>query len=559
MTETVKVSYGILDQTIAEDSRTYSFSGATAYSSGSSLVKTSVKDKLAYLESGYFVLDGSYKFPVESTPTIYDVGWESVNISDQSTGAISEWVRFDFDNTHDSYGIKIRFPKTVSDFTVQYLNGDTIVQTISVVGNTALDYSSTSVALNWTSVKITVAKCQAGQRARISDVVFGMNYDFDQDELISVSAGKAVSIKNDNTDSSEAEIVFYNVGIFDIDSIRDLPVGLQSGLRVNVYLDDVLFNEYIVDSTSAEDDGRVITLDCYDRLYYLNDTDFITGAVYPSGRSLYDWAMDVATSAGIEITVDSSLQSMMSKGYIGTVSHREALRLIAEAANAVIKVDQSQISIVPYSETVGEELTKDDITEDSESLENKEKTLGVKVDVYQFTAKTDIEGLCQIEDIDLTGEEQTVEADYSVSPANPTTVTHSSNITISSQTLRCATARFTFTGTAGETGWITVVGTGYNKSLTTVSKGYMDAHSKEVDNSLITDKARAEAVRDFQFSHSSGAYRYSSETMTDKTLALLAKTKTPQASILVDSLTVDLDESTDSVTVGGEDSSEANV
>lgn len=548
-----KVIYGLIDQTISEDSKNYSFSSKTVYSQGSNILTRESKNDLVYLESNRTLLDGSFIFPDSNQPQAYDVGWESENLSD-ADGALSEFVEFDFTDTHDLYGFIFNFQTLIVDFKVEFYKDTTLIDTISVTGNTDLEFKKIVSVLQWDKIRISVTKISKPyQRARIGSVVFGISFDFDNDNLVSVDATKAVSIKNDNTDSAQCNISFFNLGLFDIKTIKDLPVGLQSGMRVSVYFGSKLFNEYIVDSTEVEDEGKVINLTCYDRLYYLNDTTFNIGKVYSDGRSLYDWAMEVAEDAKIEISCDDSLKNIISKGYIGAVSHREALRMIAEAGNCNIIVQDGSISIVPFATTAGTDLTRDDILEDSLDISNEDKILGVTVKQYQFSKSSTTTGLSENQDILLTGETQTITASYSSSPAEATSVSCSTNITISSQKLGSENAVIVFTGTAGETGWITIVGKQYNKSTADVSSGYIDSHVKEIDNTLIADATMAKSVCDFQLAHSASNYSYSMTSLINLNTKLLSKFKVTNYPIISSSIEIALSSDDESMTIGGED------
>lgn len=548
-----KVIYGLIDQTISEDSKNYSFSSKTVYSQGSNILIRESKNDLVYLESNRTLLDGSFIFPDSNQPQAYDVGWESENLSD-ADGALSEFVEFDFTDTHDLYGFIFNFQTLIVDFKVEFYKDTTLIDTISVTGNTDLEFNKIVSVLQWDKIRISVTKISKPyQRARIGSVIFGISFDFDNDKLVSVDATKAVSIKNDNTDSAECDISFFNLGLFDIKTIKDLPVGLQSGMRVSVYFGSKLFNEYIVDSTEVEDEGKVINLTCYDRLYYLNDTTFNIGKVYSDGRSLYDWAMEVAEDANIDIVCDNSLKNITSKGYIGAVSHREALRMIAEAGNCNIIVQDGSISIVPFATTAGTDLTRDDILEDSLDISNEDKILGVTVKQYQFSKSSTTTGLSENQDILLTGETQTITASYSSSPAEATSVSCSTNITISSQKLGSENAVIAFTGAVGETGWITIVGKQYNKSTADVNSGYIDSHVKEIDNTLIADATMAKSVCDFQLAHSASNYSYSLDTQVDLSAKLLETITAIKYPIVVSSVEISLDSDNESMILGGED------
>lgn len=546
-----RISYGLIDQTISEDGKAYAYLTKSGYSTPSDVFSNDTKHKLTYLEQNRILLDGTFEFP--QTGISYDVGYEGNSLSD-SSGSLSEELTITFDSLHDSYGIILNFATLITDFTVNYYNGTTLVGTITETGNSSLTYSKTITMLQWNKIVFGITKISNPyQRARLNLMTLGISFDFGKNQLISISASKAVSIKNDNTDSSECVVSFFNSGLFDIKTIKDLPVGLQSGMKLSVYFDSSLFNEYIVDTTQTEDEGKVITLTAYDRLYYLNDTEFLIGKTYPSGRSLSAWANEVAEDANIEITVDSSLDSITSAGYIGAVSHREALRMIAEAANCNLVVDADTISIVPFATTTGTNLTDDDIFEDTLDIENEDKVLGVKVKQYTFTQTSAIISLSENQGILLTGAEQTITADYSQTPASATNVSCSSNITLLTQHLGSEKAVITFSGSSGETGWITITGSIYNVASADVTGGYIDSHAKEIANTLITDSTRAESVRDFQLAHSSSNYNYTFDTSVDLNAKMLNTIDVNSYSIIISSISIALDESTETMTLSGED------
>jgi hypothetical protein len=542
-----KVVYGILDQTISEDTKSYLFSSKTQFSKGDNILNIELKKKLTYLENNWLLLDGTREFP--DTSKEYDVGWESDNLSD-AYGLVNEYIEFDFTDKHDSYGIRITFGTVIKDFSVEYFSDTTSLGSVSISDNTDITYSDNNIRLQWNKIKITITKiAPINQRARLSSIIFGVSDTFESDDLVHIKAGKACSIKNDNTDSAEAEITFWNNGRFNIKTIKDLPVGLQAGLKATIYFDNALFNNYIVDSTEVNDEGKTITLSCYDEIYYLNDITFETGAVYSTGRSLYDWAKEVLP----EIEVDDSFKNIRSKGYIGSVSKREALRMIGEAGNGIIKVENGTISLVPFAKIDGVSFTDDDVVEDTLSIQNEDKILGVKVKQYSFSKKSSEEGLAEVKDIALTGKAQTLSIDYSTTPANAETITTSSNITISKQVLGVDKADITFTGTAGETGWITILGHAYSVATAEVSSGYIDSHAKEIDNTLIADNDMAKSVMDFQLAHSASNYTYDFECLTDKNAVLLNKCQVKSYNIIVSNVSYEIDEDTNSLLISGED------
>lgn len=527
----VKINYGIIDQTIDEDTVTDGSSENSEFSDVQNTIGVSTaKTKIAYLEKDYFELSGEHVFPEEDTE--YNVGWESESLSDAS-GNISEYIEYVFANTHDSYGIQLMFPTRcpADTFTIAYYNGSTLVGTRTVMGNTSLTYTNYDVRLQWNKVRLTFAKINPQQRARLWQVVFGVNDVFDEDTLISVSASNTTDLAGDYDDCGEFSFQFFNDGRFDIRTINDLPIGLQEGLKVTVYVKPrgsdtyVVYGNYYSEQTVVEENGMIITVSGYDELYRLNDTTFRKGIVYPNGRSLAAWAQEVAEDAGVDIEIDSAFNTIMSAGYITEVPHREALRLIAEAGCGILLVgSDGKIRLKKHTPKNSGAISNDEIVEGSYNVESREKYLGVNVIKYSYSAASEAQELGYLEEVGLTAEPQEIEITYSTFPVIVSTVQVFVDTTTSAQISdlkvysdRCV---FNITGTDGDSSFVTVTGTPYNNATTSVTRGSTLKNIKKVENNyLITDDI-ADDVADYQYSRVVGKYKHTLEMVSDKIFAV---------------------------------------
>ena len=523
--EGVRINYGVIDQTIQDDTITPSASENSAYSNANIPLQSGVTyDKIAYLEEDYFRLDGTHVFPVSGNT--YNVGWESESLSDTS-GNINEYIEYVFSNTHDSYGVQIRFPDycPADTFTLSYYNDSTLVGERTVTGNTATLYSNYDVRLQWNRVRLTFTKVNPQQRARLWQVVFGINDMYDEDMLISVSASRTTDLTGDYDDSGEFSFQFFNDGRFDIRTINDLPIGLQEGLKVTVFVKKkgsttyVPFGHYYSETTDVEENGQVITVSGYDELYNLGDTTYRNGIVYPEGRSLYDWAQEVAEDAGITLTIDEAFKSIISTGYITEVPHREALRLIAEAGNGILVIDANgNIALKKHTATEKGEITADDVVEGSYSVENSDKYLGINVTKYTFSAASAEQELGHLDEIGLTVEPQEIEIVYSEYPAVISTiqvfVDTTSSAQITSTKIYSDRCVITLTGTAGDTTFVTVTGKPYNNATTAVTRGSTAKNIKTIESNYLITGDLADDVADYQYAHVVNKYKHSAEIVS---------------------------------------------
>ena len=515
MIKSATVIYDLIDPTLKTDNKTGTASGNSPYSVPVNALSVPNKVKLAYLENRYFKLDGTHIFPKGNE----NVGWESDITSDEN-GAISAWVQFVFANTHSSFGIQIAFNggTIAEDFTIEYFAGDTPIGNITVTGNTEKMYTEASTMLNWNKVKITVTKINnAGQRARISYVVFGVSDEYTSDDLIRVTASRATDLTAEKIDSGECEFQFFNAGRFDIKSIKDLPSEIQQNINIQIYFDNKKFGSYVSRGTAVSDEGKVITIQGYDDFYTLGETYFLKGKI-ASNKSLYDWAVEVSEDCGINLIIDDSLKNIYSNGYIGYVPHREALRMIAEAGNCIIHTDKyGNNYIAPHTPEAPILFNEDSIIKDTLDVNNSEKIDGVVVERYTYVLSSTATGLAEVQDIALTGEEQAVWVDYATFPSSVDSVAASTNITIDAVKTKYYSDRalIYFTGTANETGWITLIGKAYAMSKTNISSGAESGNIKTISNTLITNSAVAESVLSYQTARTQNIYLYSANVFTE--------------------------------------------
>ena len=524
--EGVRVVYGLIDSTLEYDTPTATASENSDYSNVQNTINDeAVKVKLAYLEKDYFILDGSHIFPKNNIS--YDVGWESNSISD-ANGNINEYIEYIFANTHDSYGVQIIFPNycVAKNFTITYYNNNTVVGTTNVENNTSAAYQNYDERLKWNKIRLTFTRINPQQRARLWQIVFGISDLYNENVLISVSASRTTDLTGDYDDSGDFSFQFLNEGRFDIQSINDLPIAFQEGLKTTIYIRKkgsttyIPFGNFYSKNTEISENGRIITISGYDELYRLGETTYRKGIVYANGRSLYDWAQEIAEDADIELTIDDAFKNIISTGYITEVPHREALRLIAEAGNGILVMDANgNISLKKHTPAEKGKITADDIVESGYNIQNTDKYLGVNVTKYTFSAASNEQGLGYLKEIGLTEDPQEIEIIYSEYPAIVDTVQvfvdTTTSATIISTKIYSDRCIITITGNNGDTTFVTVTGTPYNRATTTITRGSTKKNIKVIESNYLITGSIADNVADYQYSHVVNKYIHSAEIVND--------------------------------------------
>ena len=549
-----KIAIGLYDSSIEEDTSLSTTSSNSPYADADILLNNQDTEKVAYLEKDYLLLDGSFIFPAEGETV--NVGWESGNLSDES-GIVNEFIQYEFENTHASFGIQIEFPEETipKDFSIVYLDaeGGEILRT-KVTDNALKNYSNYEVALDWKTIRIEITRINNPlQRARIKSLRLGITDVYDENLLIEISASRTTDLTADNSDSGQLDVTFYNAGRFNISSIIDLPEGVQHDVKIVSYFKDrndiyQEFGHYISKETNVSDEGKLIKITAYDALYDLNYTYYSKGVVYINGRSLKEWAQEVADDAGIEIEIDDAFASIISKGYIAYTTHREALRQIAEAGCGLLKIDRSgKAYLKKISSSIKSDITADDIVDGTFEIVDSEKNLGVTVNNYVYGSGTEKVGVAEIQGILLTEAPQTIEVEYASAPADVESITVQSDTTsgiqIVEQYLYSDRARFVITGPEGNIAWITMLGKVYSVATNVILRGSTQGNIKEIDNPLIAGVEMAENVAQYQYDRLVGVYEYSADIVTDENYDLEDETNLNGESVYITKIQKTMSES----------------
>lgn len=569
----VKATYGIIDNTLKVDTPTPTTSGASEFCDITSSLNSEAKQRLTYLEKDYFQLDGTYVLPEIGKK--YATGWESSQIADEN-GHISAWVEYVFAIRHVSVGIVLTFPDNCipKNFVVSWYNDTTLLQSVAITNNTETKKYITQIVEGWNRVRVTFSKVPAQQRARLSSILFGISLDISGDIVIEVSADKTTDMSADYFTSGEVSLSFYNDGsIFRVDDIRNLPLELQTAMRLSIYTlspQETVYKawgDYFSQNTTITDDGQTITITGYDNLYELSTSYYRKGVVYPEGRSLSAWAQEVADDVGLDIDIDSSFDNIISRGYITEVPHREALRLIAEAGRGRLRIDNDGLLHLEPNK-IGDlvsTLGKDEIVDGTYSSENKERILGVAVSKHTYIAPksgTAAIELGYIESVLITDEAQEVEVVYSDFPVDVSTVqifiNSSTSAVVSNPRYYSDRVVFDLSGTEGDETWVTVTGKPYSHASTTILEGTQTS-VKTIENNFLLTGDLAQQVADYQLALIVNKYEHTAEIVTPDDIALGDKINLLDDDVIVESVAFEVSYDNSTVTVGGVDVGKTNI
>lgn len=606
----VKIDFGIIDQTVVKEieQKTVGISASSnskyslPFNASNTVNVVAPHEKIAYLEKDYFLLDGSFTFP--ETNKQYDVGWESENVSRETSGEINDYIEYTFQDTHVSYGIQLYFRDDciAKDFNIAFYQDSDFLGEINAKDNNDAVYTDYSAFLYWNKVRITFTKVNAGQRARLSEITFGVNETFTADNLVDVTASRRTDISGDYNDCGDFSFSFYNEKL-DIRNIKGLAMGLMEWLRTTIYVKyrgrDELerFGEYYSETADVQEKGKVVSITGFDGLYKLNESEFHKGRIYPEGRSLANWAREIADDAGVEVEIDPVFETIISHGYITDVPHREAFRLTAEAGNGIIIVEPSGVIHLKQLQMHDiAELTDDVIVEDSLVIENPDKNLGVSVTAYEYIMPIksyeseeeltqDTTELSYIEEVGLTEQTQSFDIVYAQYPVWIGDITiKSTGEKVTSPQIFIDTANtnaevtnivryadhisFDITlmspsnpkydpSKVQNTTFITITGRPYSTVASTVIEGSNVKNVKEIKDNYLIDVGLAPKVAKYQYDVIARKYSYAAEIVTDDIVDLEDRTVIQSNHVLIEGVAFSLAYGEHSVTIEGIDCEES--
>ena len=463
---------------------------------------------------------------VSAVDRVFNINWKSAEISDENA-KINTYLEITFSKLHSMAGFAFTGNITIKHMYVYCYKDDESVA--SFYG----DYQYPWVAAsNFNKIRIEIVDTQSeNEYAEIENIAFYLKKtELGENSIYSVSMRKSFDITAESDSDGECQFAFRNdfstpYGDKEISTISDT---LKQNQKVKMSVKYInksaysTFGFYKTKEIYGEEKDEVINVNAVDALVAASETYYKNGKVYPNGRTLYDWAQEILADAGLKGIIDEELKNIISKGYITEVPHREALRLIAEAACGVLFVDNNgkvNIKILSYISGTGTEINAEsDIVDGSLSITNPEKIQGINVPYYAYIPQEYSCELGYIESMVLTDTPQKVDITYAQFPVDTESVAVyllNSIAEISEQNVYSDRIEIFVKAKAGKEGertFITVTGKPYDTTVAEIKTSEATQNIKNIENNyLITDLSMAQNIADYQSKMLVNNYKYSFE------------------------------------------------
>lgn len=365
----VRITFGNVDTTAATDGE-WESNGAASISEFETVdYAYQYGDTYAALELNRWALDGKTLI----VPTGEDVqdGFISSLMSDgEGNFSTPPVITREFSLKHIFPGLTLTFDTRQQEWPLEvtadfYLNGEIVdTQTVSI---TSVQTTISTTATEVDKVTITFDRCLPYRRPRLENVLYGLNVQFVNKDIVSTQQKHDVDPLSRRlpTETMQFTILDYEhkydpdnpAGIYDYVD-KNSPIEIQFGYELpDGSVEWLKPDNYVLNAKPSAQNNQAT----------FNGTGLIgslTGTFYKSklgSKSLYNMAEEVLLDAGLTLTeqgtnpweIDEALKDMFTTAALPIDTHMNCLQLIAHAACCRLYTDDDNIiHIRPFGVTV---------------------------------------------------------------------------------------------------------------------------------------------------------------------------------------------------------------
>ena len=365
----VRITFGNVDTTAATDGQWESNGAASIYEFETVDYAYQYGDTYVSLELNRWALDGKSLL----VPTGEDVqdGFISSLMSDaEGNFTTPPVITREFSLKHIFPGLTLTFDTRQQEWPLEvtadfYLNGAVVdTQTVFI---TSVQTTISTTATEVDKVTITFDRCLPYRRPRLENVLYGLNVQFVNKDIVSTQQKHDVDPLSRRlpTETMQFTILDYEhkydpdnpAGIYAYVD-KNSPIEIQFGYELpDGSVEWIKPDNYVLNAKPSAQNNQAT----------FNGTGLIgslTGTFYKSklgSKSLYDMAQEVLLDAGLTLTeqgenpweIDDALKDMFTTAALPIDTHMNCLQLIAHAACCRLYTDDDNIiHIRPFGVTV---------------------------------------------------------------------------------------------------------------------------------------------------------------------------------------------------------------
>lgn len=332
-------------------------------------------------------LDGSFVFMKWGSNSNTDIAYWSDNVSN-GNGDFSTTIsiEYTFSKQISFTFLSLHFQEVCTDLDINYYLNNELVYTRQIRGNNLLsfgtyDSENPNPIQYFDKISIVFLKTKEPyRRIRFNEIDFGSYETIEKDKITELSMIKECSIDSSDLPSSSCNITIRDdKGDYDILNPNNKLRFLQERQEISLYHYLKVKNQYKEVSLGTfylknfNYSNRKLELECYDITYFMNQT-YYESPFYING-SATKILTDIFNKMNYDskkYNISSELDKIYLTGYIPVVDFKEALRMVAEACNAIITIDNYgviKISKLPNNDDSAKDFQLKEIS-DSKPTQN---------------------------------------------------------------------------------------------------------------------------------------------------------------------------------------------
>lgn len=339
----------------ARDVCSYAASSTAFYNEFDELIDDNTEHAHAWgtLEDFQFLLNGTVQLMPDSIVDIMKQqnGFVSEEMSD-AQGNINVTLTCSYTQQVSTVGRTLFFDPSYdavpSDISIKYYRTGTEISSVTITDNTAYLVTSKVGVQRYDKVVITFSKMSRPyRRVHLIEDIPGVYVTYADKDIVSLNVTQSVDIFSEELTVGEIDLTIQNITKqLDILNAKGLEHYLQRRQPIEIKLNLVFPDDSVESilvahwelSTWKSNKGALdATFTIHDPIDKLTAGEYIKGVLPSSFVSFYDLAKDVLDDAGVKkYTIDSELHNVYTKACLPIAEHKELLRMIAQATQAVV-------------------------------------------------------------------------------------------------------------------------------------------------------------------------------------------------------------------------------
>lgn len=282
--------------------------------------------------------------------------WSKEMSNENGTFTSNPTITYLFNSEIDFSEVTLYFQEVCSEFNVYYYLNNTLVEQRNITNNNLLSVSTgdASVSLleeiKYDKLVIEFVKTQEPYRyIKFNEIDFGTYKTFTSEQIKDISIIEELSIDSSNLSANSLSLSIDDEnGEYDIlnpnNKLKDLQekqeITMYHYLQVGSTMQELPLGTFLAKSFSTR--NKILQIEAYDEIYFMNKIYY--GSKFynnVSATQIFKDLFNYFNYANYEI--EEEISNIKLSGYIPNVEFREAIRLICEASECVVRKSRTGI------------------------------------------------------------------------------------------------------------------------------------------------------------------------------------------------------------------------